>query len=97
MNYPTLSLNERDRRWSMLRDYMARRDQECMLIFGLKGREHYEGYVANEYIEGLVILPRDSDPVLISWHPKMIMRRLGSKNNQSQFWVWSRAAAPIAN
>lgn len=87
MNYPTLSLNERDRRWSMLREYMKRNDQECMLVFGLKGREHYEGYVANEYIEGLVILPRESDPVLISWHPKMIMRRLGSKNEQSQFWV----------
>lgn len=32
----------------MLRQYMKQQDQECLLIFGLKGREHYEGYVANE-------------------------------------------------
>lgn len=85
--FPTLSLKERDRRWAMLRAYMVREGQECLLVFGLKGREHYEGYVANETIEGTVIFPRESDPVLISWHPKMIMRRLGSKNDQSRFWV----------
>lgn len=87
MDYPILSSNEKDRRWAMLRQYMKQQDQECLLIFGLKGREHYEGYVANENIEGMVILPRESEPVLISWHPKMIMRRLGSKNDQSKFWV----------
>jgi Xaa-Pro aminopeptidase len=87
MNFPTLSLKERDRRWAMLRAYMKRTEQDCMLVFGLKGREHYEGYVCNENIEGLVILPRESEPMLISWHPKLIMRRLGSKNDQSRFWV----------
>ena len=71
----------------MLRDFMKRAGQECLLVFGVKGREHYEGYVANETIEGMVILPRESDPVLVSWHPKMILRRLGEKNDQSRFWV----------
>jgi Xaa-Pro aminopeptidase len=87
LEFPTLSLKERDRRWAMLRDFMKRSGLECLLVFGVKGREHYEGYVANETIEGMVILPRESDPVLVSWHPKMVMRRIGEKNDQSRFWV----------
>ncbi len=56
-------------------------------MFGLKGREHYEGYVANEYIEGLAIFPRESEPVIVTWHPKMIIRRMGSKTDQDRFWI----------
>jgi len=87
MEFPTLSLKERDRRWTMLREDMKQFDLECLLVFGVKGREHYEGYIANETIEGMVILPLDSAPVLVSWHPKMVMRRIGEKNDQSRFWV----------
>lgn len=87
MEYPTLSLKERDRRWSMLRAFMKTEALEALLVFGVKGREHYEGYVANETIEGMVILPRESDPVLVSWHPKMVLRRLGAQNDPERFWV----------
>ncbi len=59
----------------------------CLLVCGLKGREHYEGYVANEYIEGLAIFPLDSDPCVVSWHPKMVIRRMGSKTDSERFWI----------
>jgi Xaa-Pro aminopeptidase len=86
-DFPVLSLAERDRRWAALRAGMADNAFDCLIVFGLKGREHYEGYVANENIEGLAIFPRDSDPVLVSWHPKMVTRRMGSKLDPSRFWI----------
>ena len=86
-DFPVLSLAERDRRWAALRAGMTDNGFDCLIIFGLKGREHYEGYVANENIEGFAIFPRDSDPVLVSWHPKMVIRRMGSKLDPSRFWI----------
>jgi Xaa-Pro aminopeptidase len=86
-DFPVLSLAERDRRWTALRTGMGDNAFDCLIIFGLKGREHYEGYVANENIEGYAIFPRDSDPVLVSWHPKMVIRRMGSKLDASRFWI----------
>ena len=65
-SFPVLSLAECDRRWAALRAGMTTNAFDCLVIFGLKGREHYEGYVANENIEGFAIFPRDSDPVLVS-------------------------------
>jgi Xaa-Pro aminopeptidase len=86
-DFPVLSLAERDRRWAALRVGMTDNGFDCLIIFGLKGREHYEGYVANENIEGFAIFPRDSDPILVSWHPKMVIRRMGSKLDPSRFWI----------
>ena len=85
--FPVLSLAERDRRWAALRAGMTSNAFDCLVIFGLKGREHYEGYVANENIEGFAIFPRDSDPVLVSWHPKMVIRRRSPKLDPSRFWI----------
>jgi len=86
-DFPVLSHRERDRRWSVIRSEMKQRGCDCLLVFGLKGREHYEGYVANEYIEGLAIFPRESEPVIVTWHPKMVIRRMGSKTDQDRFWI----------
>jgi Xaa-Pro aminopeptidase len=85
--YPILSLTERDRRWKALRKLLAAQDMDCLLVFGLKGREHFEGYIANEYIEGMAILPRETDPVLLTWHPKMVIRRQGSRVDAKRFWI----------
>lgn len=87
MEYPVLSTRERDRRYARLRSFMARDGIDALVIVGLKGREHFEGYVANEYIEGVALLPRASDPVLLTWHPKMVIRRMGSKTDRSRFWI----------
>lgn len=86
-DYPMLSTRERDRRWEALRRLMAARGLDALVVVGLKGREHYEGYVANEYIEGVAILPRDSAPVLLTWHQKMVIRRMGAKTDRGRFWI----------
>ena len=85
--FPVLSLKERDRRWAEVRKLLSSHGMDCVLVFGLKGREHFEGYLANEHIEGMVILPVKSDPVIVTWHPKMVMRRMGSKTDESRFWI----------
>jgi len=87
MDYPTLSPGERDRRWQRLRDMMAEDGLDALVVVGIKGREHFEAYVANEYIEGVAILPRQSEPVLLTWHPKMVIRRMGGKTDRSRFWI----------
>jgi Xaa-Pro aminopeptidase len=86
-DFPALSHKERDRRWAAIRAGMKQQGYDCLLVFGLKGREHYEGYVANEYIEGLAIFPRESEPVIVTWHAKMLIRRMGSKTDQDRFWI----------
>jgi len=85
--FPVLSLKERDRRWGEVRRLLASLGMDCVLVFGLKGREHFEAYLANEHIEGMAILPGESDPVVVTWHPKMIIRRMGSKTDPSRFWI----------
>ena len=92
--FPYLSLRERDRRWAALRAMMAREDMDCLIAFGLKGREHYEGYVANEYIEGLAILPREGEPAVVSWHPKMVIRRQGKGLDARRFWIGDARIGP---
>jgi Xaa-Pro aminopeptidase len=96
-DFPILSLRERDRRWSAIRAAMKQKDYDCLLVFGLKGREHYEGYVANEYIEGLAVFPRDSDPVIVTWHAKMLIRRLGSKTDRDRFWIRDWRTGPYGS
>jgi len=85
--YPILSHAERDRRWSAIRSMLKSHSLDALILFGLKGRERFEGYVANEQIEGCAIVPRESEPVLLTWHPKMVIRRLGSRTDASRFWI----------
>ncbi len=87
LEYPVLSHAERDRRWGAIRSMLAAHSLDALILFGLKGRERFEGYVANEQIEGCAIVPRESEPVLLTWHPKMVIRRMGSKTDPSRFWI----------
>ena len=36
---PTLSLKERDRRWTRIRQLMADKGLDCLIVPGLNGRE----------------------------------------------------------
>ncbi len=60
--YPTLSPRERDRRWSRTRELMRKHDLSCLLVFGAKGRERYEGYLANDQVDGVVLFPMEGAP-----------------------------------
>lgn len=85
--YPTLSLKERDRRWMRTREMMRDKGLELLLVAGLKGRERYEGYLTNEYLEGIVVFPQEGEPVYLTWGGHRITRRLESTMEEQIFWV----------
>ena len=84
---PTLSLNERDRRWSMTRQLLDEHDVDAILVFGQRGRERYEGYLSNESIEGVVIFQREGDPAYVSWTHHRISRRFAANMQDIDFWI----------
>ena len=53
--FPFLSLAERDLRWADTRAFLAERGLDCLIMFGIKGRERYDTYLLNEHLEGLTI------------------------------------------
>ncbi len=84
---PILSLNERDRRWRRTREMMSRKGLSGLIVFGLKGREKYEGYLTNESIEGVVVFPEHDDPVYLTWGVHRVMRRFEDTLAEEDFWV----------
>ncbi len=78
---PTLSLNERNRRWSRTRDLLKSRDLQCLILPGLHGREAYEGYLSNEHAEGIVIFPAEGDPIFLTFTNTRFFRQIYSAEN----------------
>ncbi len=60
--YPTLSLEERDRRWTATKVLLERLGLEALLVFGMRSREQWEHYLANESNNGIVLFPLTSEP-----------------------------------
>jgi len=85
--YPVLSLNERDRRWLKVREMMRQKGVECLLLGGFKSREQLEGYLTNDYPEGVVIFPLEGDPVCLSWTGTRITRQMESTLRGFPAWV----------
>ena len=91
---PILSLAERDRRWAAMREMMERLDLEALVVFGLRGRERYEGYLSNESIEGIVILPLRGEPTYVTWTYHRVTRRFPSNMRDTDFWIEDVRAGP---
>src|SRR3989304_7480767 len=85
--FPTLSLAERDRRWKITREMMRLEGLECLIVPGLKGREALEGYLSNDYAEGLVVFPLAGEPVHLTWTGTRITRRHESALRGVPIWV----------
>jgi Xaa-Pro dipeptidase len=64
---PVLSLRERDRRWGRVRDLLGAHQLDCLLIGGYRGRERFECYVTDDYLEGAVVFPREGAPTALTW------------------------------
>src|SRR5262249_57019414 len=64
---PVLSLRERDRRWQRVRDLMRAHELECLIVGGYRGRERYECYITDDYVEGAVIFPLEGEPTALTW------------------------------
>lgn len=85
--YPVLSLGERDRRWRRVREMMRQKGVECLLLGGFKSREQLEGYITNDYPEGVVIFPLEGDAVCLSWTGTRVTRQMESTLRGFPPWV----------
>lgn len=67
-NLPRMSLEERDRRWRKIREEMAVRDLDCLLIWGggaMSGAAANLQYATHVTSRAMTVFPRDGDPVVL--------------------------------
>ncbi len=66
-----LSLEERDRRWGLVRRAMKKRNLDALVVWGSLGRSgNYNAnlrYLANARMEGYLVFPAAADPELITF------------------------------
>ncbi|MFJ9377242.1 M24 family metallopeptidase [Streptomyces sp. NPDC101455] len=86
-NYPVLPFTARELRWQRTRAFMQDKDLDCLLVFGLKGRERYEGYLANEVLDGVIVFFADRDPIHLTWTHHRYTRRLAANMRDVHFWI----------
>ncbi len=60
----------------MSRSFMRERNLDALILFGMKGRERYDGYLSNEWADGYVVFPLQGEPVHVTWTATRILRRL---------------------
>lgn len=71
-DYPALSLRERDRRWKNIRGLMKAKGLDCLIVAGLKGREQLEGYLSNDYAQGIVLFPLVGEPAYLARNTRIL-------------------------
>src|SRR3989304_9672480 len=86
-NYPTLTVKERDRRWSITRNLMRQHGLDCLLIFGSKGREQLDRYLTNDRSGGIVVFPLEGELVHLTWAGFDITAHLESSLRGEASWV----------
>jgi Xaa-Pro aminopeptidase len=85
--WPGLSKNERDRRWARTRELMNAEGVKCLVIFGLKDGEQYDGYLTNDRTGGVTIFPLEGEMVQLFWHPQYMVGHLESTLRGEESWV----------
>lgn len=93
-DFPTLSLAERDRRWTRLREEMLLAGLDGLLVFGMRSRERLSGYLANEHIEGAVLLTHQREPLQIFPSAQGYSRRFAGNFTGEEFWIERYLAGP---
>lgn len=84
---PMLSLRERDRRWHSVREMMRAHAVDCLIVPGFRSREHFESYITDDYLEGLVIFPADGQPTTLSLNGSRVSRARESLSRGAEVWV----------
>jgi Xaa-Pro aminopeptidase len=84
---PTLSLQERDRRWQRVREMMLAQRLDCLIVGGFRGREHYESYITDDYVEGAVVFPLEGEPTTLTWTGSRVSRAYESFSRGVEAWV----------
>ena len=84
---PTLSLKERDRRWSGLRRAMRERGLDAIVAGSFQGRERLESYLIDDFLDSNVVLPLEGEPVLLAFATGRMSRMLESATRGVETWV----------
>lgn len=93
---PRLSLAERDRRWALTRDFLVSQGLDGLIVAGLKGRERFETYLADDLLDGIVIFPTEGDPVHLTWAPTKITGRTDAVGREREYWIADIRAGSLA-
>lgn len=84
---PVLSLAERDRRWAGLRRIMRERSLDAIVVGSFNGRERLEGYLIDDFLDAVVILPLAGDATVLSFSTQRASRTLESARRGVTPWV----------
>lgn len=89
MDYPTLSLRERDLRWAQTRAFMKERGLDCLIVAGLRGsyQNRYDIYLAYEEAVGALIFPLEDEPTYLAWNGSYIGRHVTNIKRGFACWV----------
>lgn len=86
-SFPLLMLAERDRRWGLVREFLKAKNLDALLVLGMKGREPFEAYLANENSDGGVLFPAVGDPIQLTWATHRVTRRFGRNGAAQASWI----------
>ncbi|HZP98511.1 MAG TPA: M24 family metallopeptidase [Reyranella sp.] len=84
---PRLTLAERDRRHAGLRSIMEKQGFDAIVVGSFQGRERLEGYLIDDFLDAVVVLPLKSPPVLLAFGGSRISRIFESQRRGHDIWV----------
>ena len=87
IEYPTLSLRERDRRWGLCRELMKSVGLDCLMVAGLNGMEQLDGYITNDFMHGMVFFSQDEEPTFLTWSASYITRHMEDIRRGGTGWL----------
>lgn len=90
--FPSLSLDERDRRWDAARALMDEQDVDALLVFGdrdgagsaLWGTDHW---LTNHEVGSYVLFPRDGVPIVHVWSINPLVGHMESVRRGESSWL----------
>jgi Xaa-Pro aminopeptidase len=90
--HPTLSLAERERRWSGARAFMAEHEVDALLIFGERDgsgnpQVSPDVYFTGERAGGTLIFPRDGDPIVHVWGTNSLADHMEAVRRGDESWL----------
>lgn len=86
-SYPTLSLNERDRRWKLVREFMKTRGIECVILAGLNSPQEHERYLANDRQHGIVVFPLEGEPTYLVRSNMYVVANIENLRRGDTSWI----------
>ena len=60
---------------------------QCLVIFGLKDGEQFDGYLTNDRTGGVTVFPLEGELVQLFWHPQYMVGHLESTLRGEESWV----------